>query len=213
MAQVVNAGMSSPGDLKTLGANTTATKTVRGVDGKTVQVKASNLDQQRTLVNEILRQTRRSTSKYITAKFASSADAKTFVLGNAGKLSADANATEITQTYQNAGGAAGSAAAVTAFNSFIAYSPFCYVGIKVEVSAETIFNNTFTELINDIDINTTQPFNDKLDAGQNVYSQVPTVRLLNLAGEFGPCWGVKSTLDTGEWIKFSFNCVEIQRRW
>lgn len=213
MPQVVNAGMSSPGDLKTLGARTGATKPVRGQNGQTIQVAASNLDQQRMLVAQILKETRRSTSKYITAKFTSAGDGKKWVLGNALGLSADESAAEITETYQNKGGASGSAAAKTAFKNFINSMPFRYVGVKVEVSDKDIFNNSFTELINDVDNNCNQEFQAVVDAGQNIYSQEPTTRLLNIAGEFNGCWGLYSTLDNTEWIKFSFNCVDIQRSW
>lgn len=207
MAQVINAGMASAGDLKTLGVKQGATlNVVKG--GQTVAQPLSNVEQQRLLVNQICRDTRRSTQKYITAKFSSSGDAKKFVLGNTFGLSSDVKAAEVTATYQNSG-----TVPATAWANFINCTPFRYVGVKVEVSASSIFNNNFTEIVNDVDANQTYPFNDKLDAGQNTFSTEPTVRLLNIAGEFNGCWGLYSTLDTDQWIKFSFNCVEIQRGW
>lgn len=212
MAQVINAGLATPGDIRSLGVVPSGRDVL--MNGKVVAKLSTPIEQQRYLADESIRSNRRSTEKQITINFTATSATNKLVVGNTLGLSADVTS-NFTEVYQNPGKEASSSTSKAAFQAAVNSYPFRFVGMLMEVSSVAVFNSTtWTELINDYDVNNVQDFTPKIKLGINIFSQQPTTRLIPVVGEFNGFWGFKtSNLPDACTCNFTFYCVDIKRSW
>lgn len=198
--------LTNPSEIRSLGVNPQLKYATGPKRGQVIPAE----EQRKAYVASLIQSIKRPQNKLITAKATAAANSTTVVLGNSYGLSADADAgsTAPTWTFQNPVGK-------TAFNAAVNGSPFRYLGLQIDVSDEGMFNTlSFTELINDYDVNVAKDFGPQVDAGINTLALNEKTRFINVGGEFNGFYGLKAVgLSNGQWIKYSFYCVAIQRGW
>lgn len=164
---------------------------------------------------------KRSVTKQITILITATSTTPTAMVGDAfvaaGETYVDLNTTWITQTSASGGSGSKSAAAKAAFFNMVRAQPFKFLGIQIDVSAASVFTAaTWTEVITDYDMPVqTKDWGTTVNYGLNTFAQTLTTRFLQVGGEFNGNWGIfiGGGLASGNTVKFTFNCVDIDRSW
>lgn len=174
-------------------------------------------DQQQTLsARTLVAKNKRSVTKYITALFTTTSGATpTALLGDAFAATGLSDTSGAWQFQNNASAGPNNK---QAFNNMVIGQPFKYFGIQIDVSSYALFSQlAWREYITDYDSTNNYDWSPKVNAGLNTFAQLNTTRFLKVGGEFNGNWSIYmtgfTTTTAGQTVKFTFNCVDIQRSW
>lgn len=212
--------ITNAGDLQKIQVAANQKQTVNTAAGKTT-VTLTPAQAQTVAARKLVAANKRSVTKQITILITATSTTPTAMVGDAfvaaGATYVDLNTTWITQTSASGGSGSNSAAAKTAFFNMVKSQPFKYLGIQIDVSAASVFTAaSWTEVITDYDkpVQTTD-WGTVVNYGLNTFAQVTTTRFLQVGGEFNGNWGIfiGGGFANGNTVKFTFNCVDIDRNW
>lgn len=212
MSCIIPTSVASADDLRSIDVKPGATARTR-----TGAVVALSPDQQQTIAaRNLVARNKRSVTKYITALFTTTASSTaTALLGDAFSATGLADASGAWAFQNNASAGANNLAA---FKNMVIGQPFKYFGIQIDVSSYALWSQlAWREYITDYDSTNNYDWSPKVNAGLNTFAQLTTTRFLKVGGEFNGNWAVYITGFTattaGQTVKFTFNCVDIDRNW